>query len=160
MTNIKQAVFIDLDHTLITTRSGRIFPIHSEDWKFIPDTLKALDYFYKLGYKIIIVTNQGGIEEGYITEKVFLTKIETICKVLEKTLKFKANSISYFYCNSMVSYHRKPCPGMAYEAALEYDLNLKDSIMIGNMDSDVQFAENSGISGYYHVDELAGLNWK
>lgn len=159
MSNLNKAVFIDLDHTLITTKSGRVFPIHSEDWKFLPDSLRALDYFYKAGYKIIIVSNQGGIEEGYITEKLFIAKIEKVCSTLEKLLKFKKNYIIYYYCSTMTDYNRKPNPGMAFEAALDYELDLIQSIMIGDMDSDKGFAVNAGINTYYDINDLPAIIW-
>lgn len=154
-----RAVFTDLDGTLITTASGRKFPIHSADWKFLPETLDALQYFYKNGYKIIIISNQGGIEEGYMAEKVFLGKIEHICKVLEKRLKFKRNSVSYSFCPKMKSYNRKPSAGMAYEAALEYELDLSNSIMFGNYITDEQFAENAGINEYYDINMIGHIDW-
>lgn len=158
MKQTTNALFLDLDHTLITTKSGRTFPLHSEDWKFIPDTLQTLKYHYLEGFKIIIVTNQGGIEEGFLTEKSFILKIESICKSLERIMKLKKNSTSYYYCKKMVSYERKPNPGMAFEAALEYELDMVNSIMIGDMDSDKTFATNSGIGTYYDVNELPLLN--
>lgn len=158
MKQLTNALFLDLDQTLITTRSGRMFPLHSEDWKFIPETLKTIKHYYLEGFKIILVSNQGGIEEGYLTEKVFIHKIESICKALEKNIKLKKNSTSYFYCTTMVGYNRKPNPGMAFEAALEYEIDMTNSIMIGDMDSDMKFATQSGIGTYYHVSHLPSLN--
>lgn len=157
---MNKAVFTDLDGTVITTNSGRKFPIHSADWKFIPETLKALKYFYNKGYKIIIVTNQGGIEEGYIAEKVFISKIEKICKTLEKRLGMKANSVSYFYCTSMIGYYRKPNAGMAYEAALEYELDLNRSIMFGDYITDEQFTKNAGILEYFDINDIRYIDWE
>lgn len=159
MENRQKALFANLDGTIITTNSGRKFPIHSADWKFIPETLDALKYYYKKGYKIIIVTNQGGIEEGYMAEKVFIEKIGKICELLEKKLKFTPNSICYFYCPNMVDYNRKPNPGMAYEAAIDYELNLLDSIMLGNTDRDSKFTANAGIGTYIDVADLLLMNW-
>lgn len=154
-----RAVFTDLDGTLITTASGRKFPIHSADWKFLPETLDALQYFYKNKYKIIIISNQGGIEEGYMAEKVFIGKIEEICKAIEGRLRFVPNSISYLFCSKMRSYNRKPSAGMAYEAALEYELDLRNSVMFGNYITDEQFAINSGIGEYYDINMISHIDW-
>lgn len=157
MSTLQKAVFIDLDGTLITTKSGRRFPIHSEDWKFIPDTLNALKYFYKRKYKIIIVSNQGGIEEGYISESVFINKVEHICKSLEKHLSFKKNSTCYIYCSKMESYNRKPNPGMAYDMAIDHELDLHESVMIGDFESDKLFSIKAGIGTYYDVNDMTLL---
>ena len=161
MKQTANALFLDLDGTLITTRSGRAFPLHSEDWKFLPDTLKLIRRQYLEGFQLIIVTNQGGIEEGYITERAFILKIEAICKSLEKLLKLKKNKVSYYYCKNLVDYNRKPNPGIAYEAALDYELDLGNSIMVGDMVTDREFAKNAGIGTYYDVLDLPSLtlNW-
>lgn len=157
---IINAIFVDLDGTLITTKTGRPFPLHSADWKFIPETIDALKYYAKKHYKIIIVSNQGGIEQGYLTDAVFITKLETICSTLEKVYGFKKNSIAYFYCNKMQSYYRKPNPGMAYEAALEYNISLKDSVMLGNFITDGEFARNAGMAAYLDIIDIQEINWK
>ena len=154
-----KALFIDLDGTLITTNSGRKFPIHSNDWKLLPNTLEAIKYFYNKGYKLIIVSNQGGISEGYLAEKVFINKIEAVCAKVEKLMKFKRNTIAYFYCKDMESYNKKPNPGMAYEAAIEYELNLSESVMFGDFESDKGFQVNAGIGEYYHITDINNIDW-
>lgn len=160
MNTQQKALFTDLDGTVITTNSGRTFPIHSADWRLIPETLNALQYFYKKGYKIIIITNQGGIGEGYVAEDVFIGKIEKICKTIEKKLKFKAGSICYSYCKDMESYYRKPSAGMAYDNALEFELNLIESVMLGDYKTDEQFATNAGIGEYINITEIINIDWQ
>lgn len=156
---LQKALFSDLDGTIITTQSGRKFPIHSQDWKFIPETLEALSYFYDKGFKIIIVSNQGGIEQGYMAEAVFTKKIEEICKVLEKRLKFKAGSVCYSYCKELISYNRKPNPGMAFDNALEFELDLRNSVMLGNYKTDEGFSTNAGLSQYIDIDIIRTNDW-
>ena len=156
---LNKALFVDLDGTLIITRSGRKFPIHSEDWKLIPETVEAIKYYYKKDYKIIIVSNQGGIEEGYLDEKVFTRKIEQVCSTLEKVAKLKKNSIIYYYCKEMESYNRKPNPGMGFEAAVDYELSLSNSIMLGDFASDEGFAKECGMAIYHDIDSIKSINW-
>lgn len=154
-----KALFINLDGTLITTNSGRKFPIHSNDWKLLPGTLDAIKYFYTKGYKIIIISNQFCIAEGYLSEKVFINKVESICNKIEKLIKIKANSIIYFYCKDIETYNTIPNPGMAYEAALEYELDLSESIMFGCTEQDKEFQHNTGIKEYYHITEINNIDW-
>lgn len=150
-------VFVDLDHTLITTISGKTFPIHSKDWKFIPDTINLLDRLKK-DYKIAIVSNQAGIAHGFLTERVFVHKIEEVCTTLEKILKLKKNTIIYRFCKHKESFYRKPNPGMVYDILIEEELSIKDSIMIGDLDSDRILAENAGISNYINVLDIKDLD--
>lgn len=155
-----KVLFTDLDGTLIRTESGRTFPLHSKDWKFIPKTLQAIKHFTDKDYKVIIITNQGGIECGFINEQVFINKIEDICIKLEKILKLKKNSISYRYCKYMESYERKPNPGMAFDALVDEELILKDSVMFGDMESDFEFSLNAGINTYYSIEDIINSNWE
>ena len=157
MRHLQPVLFTDLDSTLIETKSGRTFPIHSDDWKFIPETLSAIKDYYDRGYKIIIVTNQGGIESGFITETVFIRKIETICKRLEILLKLQKNSVVYYYTSKMKGYNRKPNPGMAVTAMEDYELTMSKSVMLGDRDSDKGFATNSGITFYFSIEDIKSM---
>lgn len=55
----------DMDDTIITRKSGAKFPKDAHDWVLLLDkvtpTIKKLD---ENGYKIVIFTNQLGIEKG------------------------------------------------------------------------------------------------
>ena len=55
----------DMDSTLIITKSGKRFAKNAKDWQWwhhsVPEKLKSL---HKEGFKIIIITNQGGIAKG------------------------------------------------------------------------------------------------
>lgn len=54
----------DMDGTLVTTKSGAKFPKGPSDWKFlsnkVPSKLKTL---HSEGFKIVVFTNQAGIEK-------------------------------------------------------------------------------------------------
>jgi D-glycero-D-manno-heptose 1,7-bisphosphate phosphatase len=152
-----KALFVDLDGTLIKTKSGREFPIDNMDWKFIKETVKAIKDYYKKGYKIIIATNQGGIELGYLTGKEFRSKMEYICNQLVNECELVTLDLAYVYAPVMEGYNRKPNPGMAYEAALEYELDLKQCIMIGDTDSDKFFAINASMKDYYGIEDIMFL---
>lgn len=156
---MNKALLCDLDGTLITTRSGREFPLHSEDWKFIDSTLECIRHFHKRGYIICIVTNQGGIELGYLTKTSFINKIDSICTKMEKMLKIEEGSIKYMFCPNMVDFNRKPLPGMAYELAIQHELDLRNSVMLGDMKTDNEFARNAGCIRYININEIENTNW-
>jgi len=60
----KKIAAFDMDDTLITPKSGQKFPKNREDWKFkfdeVEEKLKKLN---EDGYKIVIFSNQAGIEK-------------------------------------------------------------------------------------------------
>ncbi|KAK3745074.1 hypothetical protein QZH41_014559 [Actinostola sp. cb2023] len=73
----------DMDGTLITTKSGRVFPTNTGDWKIalpqIPGKLKSL---WSEGYKIVIFTNQNGIAKKKVSIPDFKKKIENVIQAL------------------------------------------------------------------------------
>ena len=74
----------DMDGTIITTKSGRVFPIDSKDWRLLYEnrTVKKLQTLYNEGYKIVIITNQAGLASGKLKLDDFQSKVEGIVKAL------------------------------------------------------------------------------
>ena len=84
---------------------------------------------------MFVVTNQGGIELGHITEedlekihKKMIDELKPYCEI--RDIKY----CPYFYKKSK---YRKPNPGMILELAEEYNIDLNKSWMIGDRDTDV-----------------------
>jgi D-glycero-D-manno-heptose 1,7-bisphosphate phosphatase len=151
------AIFIDLDGTLIETLSGETFPQSILDWKFKNGILDALEKFKEK--HLIIVSNQGGIEKGLISDVEFVTKIKKIISELDKR-GYKKVSFSYCKTNEEGDFFRKPNPGMAYAFANNYQLDLTSCLMIGDAsgndswsDSDLKFAEKTNMR-YYDVKKF------
>ena len=70
-------IFSDLDGTLIKTISGETFPKGIWDMQIrleVLDKIKEVKPEY-----LLIVSNQGGIERGFISQSDFSSKIECIC---------------------------------------------------------------------------------
>ncbi|ODV64005.1 polynucleotide 3'-phosphatase, partial [Ascoidea rubescens DSM 1968] len=82
----------DLDYTLIKTKSGRKFPINSDDWVWLNDkvlpTLTSINNSKNLNI-IVIFSNQGGIVADFNQKsfKNYQNKINSILNQL-KLIKF------------------------------------------------------------------------
>lgn len=157
---MNKALFLDLDGTIIKTKTGKTFPKSINDWQFIPNVVSRIGLYHAAGYKIFIVSNQGGISLNYLTEQDFITKITNICTAIEKELKLPTNVISFQYCKEMEDYNRKPKPGMAYELAMEHELDLSHSIMVGDRPEDLDFAMNAGIHRYMWIEDFVAISVK
>lgn len=73
----------DMDGTLITTRSGRVFPVDADDWKTAFGTVKStLKRMQAEKHKIVIFTNQAGLSKGKTNLPDLRTKIEKIIKTV------------------------------------------------------------------------------
>ena len=152
-------LFADLDGTIIETKSGQTFPKDAEDWKFKEGILEAISSYAPT--HLHIVSNQGGVEKGYITAMELYNKMNRIAGRLINLLPNV--SVSFDYCTSLDKNYkrRKPNTGM-----LEHFYNIpsydkKDALMIGDAsgkegdfsDSDKKCAENFGIE-YMDVNDF------
>ena len=149
-------LFCDLDGTLIDTISGEVFPKGVWDMRFKFDVLKAIK---NMSPKyILIATNQGGIENGFIDELHFIYKMEYIKNALSEYCE--CNYVDYLYCSSNNKNYknRKPNVGMLQDLLFRYFASFqseckKDCLMIGDAsgkdgqfsDSDKRTAENFDI---------------
>ncbi|XP_026192639.1 bifunctional polynucleotide phosphatase/kinase-like [Cyclospora cayetanensis] len=81
------AIF-DLDGTLILTRSGKKFPIDSNDWKLLcEDRVPAqLHRLHNEGYTIFILSNQLGVGLGHVTLTDMTAKLDAIQRALRVPL--------------------------------------------------------------------------
>jgi bifunctional polynucleotide phosphatase/kinase len=70
----------DMDYTLIKTKSGALFPKNAADWQFLYDTeiQSKLKSLHAEDVRVIIFTNQGGVESGNTTLKELESKFSAI----------------------------------------------------------------------------------
>ncbi|KAE9421799.1 hypothetical protein Angca_003072, partial [Angiostrongylus cantonensis] len=124
----KVAAF-DMDGTLITTKSGKVFPVDNSDWRIIynqvgPRLKKLHD---EEDFKIVIFTNQKGIQLGKIDKTGFKRKIEAvIAKLGVPAQAFIAIGDGHY---------RKPCTGMwgeLEEANDDIFIDVSKSMYIGD----------------------------
>lgn len=155
MKGLNKALFLDLDGTIIKTKSGETFAKDINDWEFISGVLPSIKRYSERGYVVIIVSNQGGIELGKVTEQFMDEKFRIIRQEIEQ---YVGVAINASYCRSMDHYDRKPNPGMAYFWARELTLNLRESIMVGDQESDNAFQVNAGIGAFLQVKQFITYN--
>lgn len=80
--SVKIAAF-DVDDTVITPKSGSKFAKNADDWKFllkeVPASILKLS---KQGYKIVIFTNQNGIQLGKTNPDDIKIKMDNVAKAI------------------------------------------------------------------------------
>lgn len=103
----KKIAAFDIDGTIITTQSGKVFPTHPGDWKLlyykeIPKKLKKLHA--EDGYKIVFFTNQLGVSKGKLNIADLKVKFEDLVNDIGVPVQILVSTKGGIY--------RKPCTGM------------------------------------------------
>eukprot|EP00824_Muranothrix_gubernata_P006890 TRINITY_DN18874_c0_g1_i1.p1 TRINITY_DN18874_c0_g1~~TRINITY_DN18874_c0_g1_i1.p1 ORF type:complete len:422 (+),score=110.46 TRINITY_DN18874_c0_g1_i1:2-1267(+) len=102
---LTKVVALDLDGTVITTKSGRAFPTGRSDWVFLfPNVPDILRQRFHDGYAIVFMSNQKGISSGKQDEAQLRGKLEDIAKQLDLPLRA--------YLATEDDGFRKPATGM------------------------------------------------
>ncbi|MBE8190185.1 MAG: HAD family hydrolase [Candidatus Thioglobus sp.] len=102
--------------------------------------------FQKLGFQIIIITNQSGIAKGFYDENDFDIVNNW---VLAEFKKNRVNILDVFFCPHAPDDNcncRKPKPGMLLQAQAKHNIAMNKSWMIGDKEADIQAANAAGIT--------------
>ncbi|MDA7441017.1 D-glycero-beta-D-manno-heptose 1,7-bisphosphate 7-phosphatase [Candidatus Pseudothioglobus singularis] len=137
-----KTIFLDRDG-VINKEVRYLFKI--SNFEFIHGIFDSCLYFQKLGYKIIVITNQSGIARGYYNENDFSHLNDWM---LSKFKERKVNILDVFHCPHEPKLGcdcRKPRPGMFLNAQKKYDINMKKSWMIGDKETDIVASNAAGI---------------
>ena len=156
-------LFADLDGTLIDTISGDTFPKGIWDMRFRFDVLDAIKEL-KPRY-VLIVTNQGGIEAGFVNKANFNSKLEYAGRSISEYCGCDCYA-QFCISNDKSDPYRKPntkmlewltetCIGDDFEYIKSVSLMIDDaSGKEGQFsDSDKRTAENFGID-YMDVEDF------
>lgn len=145
----KPAVFIDRDGVINLDR-GYISKV--DDFEFIDGVFEACLALKEMGYLLVLVTNQSGIARGYFTEDEFISLTEWMdWSFSDKGLELDG----IYYCPHHAQHGnetykkecdcRKPKPGMFFSARDDLDIDLAQSVMIGDKEDDMRAAEAAGV---------------
>jgi len=148
----QKAIFIDRDGTL---NKDVGFLIDINDMQLIPGIPDAIKKINELGYLVIVITNQPVIARGEIS----FEQLQQIHNKLETLLGTENAYIdALYYCphhpdkgfyGERIEYKcncfcRKPNPGMILQAAKDFNIDLLQSYMIGDSDTDILAGKAAG----------------
>jgi len=146
-----KAAFLDRDG-VINEDFGYVGKI--EDFKFKEGIFDLLKLLENLGFTLFIVTNQSGIARGYYSEEDFYKLTEWMKNELKKE-GIKIKDVRFCPHHPDITGEcecRKPKPGMILDLAKVYDIDLKNSIMVGDSNRDIEAAKRAGICRTYLVE--------
>lgn len=149
----KRILLFDFDGTLVETISGGLYAKDLTDMKIKQDVVnKALDLMEQNGVKVFaIVSNQGGVEAGFVSDEDIEAKIEYVLRsVHDLAVKRGIRGVLYekrlCYSNDEQNPMRKPNTGMIDDILMK----CKDTVMRG-----MNFSQLKGCS--LMVGDASGL---
>jgi D-glycero-D-manno-heptose 1,7-bisphosphate phosphatase len=159
--NPQRALYLDRDGTIIkqfpstanTDSEKHAYITELNQIELIEGSAEAIARARKLGYKVIIITNQSAIARGWLTEEKFKQINDQMYNLL-KAENPEAVIDDMFYCPyykdgvieqySIDSPLRKPAAGMIVLAEEKYSLSRDNSYMVGDSYTDVKCGLNAG----------------
>ena len=148
---MRKACFFDRDGVIIEEADYISDPSLVHLCPFAADAIRAM---HDAGRLVIVVSNQSGIARGYFTE-ADLRAVEARMNELlaEAGVKIDASYYCFHHKKGIVPEYaidcdcRKPKPGMLLRAAKDLDIDLANSFMIGDKESDLEAGINAGCKG-------------
>ena len=154
---MRPAIFFDRDGVI-----NRDFG-YVGSWKrfeFLPGVIASLARLKELGFATVVVTNQSGIARGLYT----VADYQDVTDKMQRELSFAQAQFDGIYfcphhpealvpefrCNCTC---RKPKPEMFLWARRELDLDLPNSILVGDHASDIAAGKSAGVGTLVLVGE-------
>lgn len=135
----RPAVFLDRDGVIVE-EVGYLHRV--EDLRFIEGSLEAIGRLNRAGFAVVIITNQAGVGRGYYTWNEF----ENVQRHIETSLaahQFRVNGV--WACASLDHPWRKPNPGMLTDAAARLAIDLPNSWLVGDRETDIEAGIRAGL---------------
>lgn len=143
---MNKAIFFDRDGVL-NEEVGYLYEI--EKFKWTAGAIQAIKFCNDKNILAIVVTNQSGIARGFYTEN----DVKILHEFMQNDLKkYSAHIDAFYFCPHYpdgVCNCRKPNPGMILEAAEDFNIDLKNSYLIGDSQRDIESGKNAGLRGEF-----------
>lgn len=129
-------VLLDRDGTVIVDPPDE--RVTSEDKiQLFPDSISALKKLAENDFAVILITNQAGISEGRINEEEFERINQEVVRRLEESGVKILKTYMCPHAKGDGCKCRKPKPTMIFQAAKDFNLDLKKVFYGGDHRSDV-----------------------
>ena len=159
-----KAIILDRDGTLIEDKN---YAYKIEDFEILDGVIEGLKLLQN-NFFFFIVTNQSGIGRGYYSIQDFQNFNNHLINILKKQ---EIEILKTYFCPHLKEAEcecRKPKTKFIADIIKEFKIDIKESWMIGDHPSDIQFGINAGCRtiflttghGDRHLEELKSLRIK
>ena len=143
---MSKALFLDRDGVINHDPGDYTYSL--SEFHILPTVMEALQLVQSVGFKIILITNQGGVAKGLYTQET-VEEIHAFFKSECQKNNVEITAIYYSIDHPEVgnSISRKPHGLMVERALQRFQLDASQCVMIGDRDRDVACAEAAGVRG-------------
>mgnify|MGYP001819494280 CR=1 FL=1 len=142
---LKKVVFLDRDGT-INVDSANYVKSRSE-FEFNPGSIEAIRDLTVNGFAAIVITNQSALARGFVS----LPELDAMHAMMCREVAAAGGKITdIFFCPHLPDDGcdcRKPAAGLIDQATQKYNIDLADSIMVGDSAKDIACGRNAGCGG-------------
>lgn len=147
---MNKAVFLDRDGVINEVLSHRVkFVNRPEELYFlpgVPEAIKKLNAFFDY---IFVVTNQGGVGLGFMKEMQLQKIHDHMIAELEKEGAIIQEAVYCPHKPKAGCACRKPNSKLIVDLGKKYDIDLSQSYMVGDTDTDIIAGKKAGTKGVY-----------
>jgi len=138
---MNKAVFLDRDGVINKDFVDYAYTL--EKFIILPGVVEAIDLLKKNGYLIIVVTNQSGIAKGIYTKE----DMQICHDYLQEKVNHQIDKFYYSPWHQTISnsLSRKPGTLMFEKAISKFDVDVKESWMVGDKPRDLTPAIKMGL---------------
>ena len=146
---MQRALFLDRDGVINVDRN---YVHRSEDFDFLPGIFDLCRTAQDARFIPIVITNQAGIGRGIYSEEDYQRLTSWM---LERFLEHGVRIGRVYHCPyhptagiglyRRESFDRKPNPGMILKAKEEFALDLANSVLVGDKDTDIAAGRAAGV---------------
>lgn len=143
------AIFLDRDGT-INVDHGYVH--ETDNFQFIDGVIDACRELKKMGFALVLVTNQSGIARGKFSEVQFMYLTEWMdWSLADRHVDFDGIYFCPHHPEAVVEEYRqvcdcrKPQPGMLLQAQQELNIDMAASYMVGDKPGDMQAGIAAGV---------------
>lgn len=152
----RKLLFVDRDGCLIEEPADEQIDSY-EKLDLLPGVVAALQRFVASGYELVMVTNQDGLGTERFPEPSFIGPHELMLRIFQtQGVRFREVLIDRSFPADRLD-TRKPGVGLVRHYLADDDWSRSASLMVGDRETDLQFAANLGVRGW-RVGPL-GISW-
>lgn len=147
-----RAIFFDRDG-VINRRIYGGYVTKWEEFELLEDVAELLTAVKAKGYLAIVITNQRGVGKGLMTHEDLAEIHRRLQERLHTSSAVRFDDIIYCPDVDRTSERRKPSPAMLLEAAEKWEIDLKNSWIIGDSVTDIEAGKRAGTHTAFLITE-------